>query len=29
VGLSELTKVQAEYLGVPVEGPYKADGYRY
>jgi adenosylhomocysteinase len=29
VGLSELTKVQAEYLGLPVEGPYKADAYRY
>ncbi len=29
VKLTELTKVQAEYLGVPVEGPYKADHYRY
>ena len=29
VGLTELTKVQAEYLGVPVEGPYKTDSYRY
>jgi len=29
VGLTELTKVQAEYLGVDVEGPYKADSYRY
>jgi adenosylhomocysteinase len=29
VGLSELTKVQAEYLGVDVAGPYKADTYRY
>ena len=29
VGLTELSKVQAEYLGVPVEGPYKADSYRY
>ncbi|WP_432831510.1 adenosylhomocysteinase [Dactylosporangium sp. CA-092794] len=27
--LTELTKKQAEYLGVPVEGPYKADHYRY
>ncbi|MEV8511321.1 adenosylhomocysteinase [Dactylosporangium sp. NPDC051484] len=29
VKLTELTKKQAEYLGVPVEGPYKADHYRY
>ncbi len=29
VKLSKLTKVQADYLGVPVEGPYKADHYRY
>ena len=29
VGLTELTKVQAEYLGVDVAGPYKADHYRY
>ena len=29
VGLTELTKVQAEYLGVDVAGPYKADTYRY
>ncbi|MHB0928139.1 MAG: adenosylhomocysteinase [Candidatus Nanopelagicales bacterium] len=27
--LTNLTKVQAEYLGVPVDGPYKADQYRY
>ena len=27
--LTNLTKVQAEYLGVPVDGPYKADHYRY
>ncbi len=27
--LTNLTKVQAEYLGVPVEGPYKSDHYRY
>ncbi len=25
----ELTKAQAEYLGVDVAGPYKADHYRY
>ncbi len=29
VRLTELTKVQAEYLGVDVAGPYKADHYRY
>jgi adenosylhomocysteinase len=27
--LTELTKEQASYLGIPVEGPYKADHYRY
>ena len=29
VNLTELTKEQADYLGVPVEGPYKPDYYRY
>src|ERR1700678_1300617 len=29
VKLSTLTKKQADYLGVPIEGPYKADHYRY
>jgi len=29
VKLTELSKEQAEYLGVPVEGPYKSDHYRY
>jgi adenosylhomocysteinase len=29
VRLTELTKAQAEYLGVKVEGPYKPDHYRY
>ena len=29
VKLSKLTKKQAEYLGVPVEGPYKPEHYRY
>jgi adenosylhomocysteinase len=29
VKLTTLTGKQAEYLGVPVEGPYKADHYRY
>ncbi|GAB4142626.1 MAG: adenosylhomocysteinase [Planctomycetota bacterium] len=27
--LTKLSKKQAEYLGVPVEGPYKPDFYRY
>ena len=27
--LTELTKDQADYLGVAVEGPYKSDEYRY
>lgn len=29
VHLTKLTPEQAEYIGVPVEGPYKADFYRY
>lgn len=29
VELTELSKEQAAYLGVPVEGPYKSDHYRY
>lgn len=29
VKLSKLTPEQAEYIGVPVEGPFKADHYRY
>jgi adenosylhomocysteinase len=29
VRLTELTPSQASYLGVPVEGPYKSDQYRY
>jgi adenosylhomocysteinase len=29
VKLSKLTKKQAEYLGVPIEGPYKPEHYRY
>ena len=29
VKLSKLTKEQADYLGVPVEGPYKPEFYRY
>jgi adenosylhomocysteinase len=27
--LTELTDEQAAYIGVPKEGPYKADSYRY
>jgi len=27
--LTVLTQVQADYIGVPVEGPYKSDSYRY
>lgn len=27
--LTKLSQVQADYLGVPVEGPYKPDYYRY
>jgi adenosylhomocysteinase len=29
VKLTQLSKDQADYLGIPVEGPYKADHYRY
>src|SRR4029077_17827349 len=29
VKLTELSKDQADYLGVPLEGPYKAEHYRY
>lgn len=29
VELTELSKIQADYIGVPVEGPYKPDHYRY
>lgn len=29
VHLTKLTPQQADYIGVPVEGPYKADFYRY
>ena len=27
--LTVLTQEQADYIGVPVEGPYKAEQYRY
>jgi len=29
VRLTKLTKEQSEYLGIPVEGPYKPENYRY
>ena len=29
IRLSELTPAQSSYIGVPVEGPYKPDTYRY
>jgi adenosylhomocysteinase len=29
VNLTTLTQEQADYINVPVEGPYKPDHYRY
>jgi adenosylhomocysteinase len=29
VALIQLTSEQTDYLGVPAEGPYKPDHYRY
>jgi adenosylhomocysteinase len=29
VKLTQLTKKQSDYLGVPAEGPYKPEHYRY
>ena len=29
VQLSQLSKAQADYIGVPTEGPFKSDAYRY
>jgi len=29
VKLTKLSKEQADYIGVPIDGPYKADHYRY
>ena len=29
VKLTKLTKKQAEYIGVPIDGPYKSEHYRY
>ncbi len=27
--LTKLTKEQADYIGVPIDGPYKPEFYRY
>ena len=29
VKLTKLSEEQADYIGVPIEGPYKPDHYRY
>ena len=29
VKLTTLTQKQSDYLGIPIEGPYKSDHYRY
>jgi adenosylhomocysteinase len=29
VEMTQLSEVQAAYIGVPVDGPYKAEHYRY
>ncbi|MFU8806749.1 MAG: adenosylhomocysteinase, partial [Bradymonadaceae bacterium] len=29
VNLTELTDSQADYIGIPKEGPYKPEHYRY
>jgi adenosylhomocysteinase len=29
VKLTQLSKTQADYLGIPAEGPYKPEHYRY
>ncbi|MBW2457834.1 MAG: adenosylhomocysteinase, partial [Deltaproteobacteria bacterium] len=29
IRLTKLTAKQSEYLGIPVDGPYKRDDYRY
>jgi len=29
VQLTRLTQTQADYIGVPVDGPYKPEYYRY
>jgi adenosylhomocysteinase len=29
VKLTKMTKKQSDYMGIPVEGPYKSEHYRY
>jgi adenosylhomocysteinase len=29
VKLTKMTPAQAEYIGIPIEGPFKPDHYRY
>ncbi|PYL32536.1 MAG: hypothetical protein DMF35_08055, partial [Verrucomicrobia bacterium] len=29
VKLTKLSKAQADYLGVPIDGPFKSEHYRY
>ncbi|MEC8509841.1 MAG: adenosylhomocysteinase, partial [Planctomycetota bacterium] len=29
VKMTTMTQAQADYVGIPVNGPYKADHYRY
>jgi len=29
VRLTKLSKAQADYLGVPIDGPFKSEHYRY
>jgi adenosylhomocysteinase len=29
VHLTKMTKEQSDYLGIPIEGPYKPEHYRY
>jgi len=29
VTLTKLTQEQSDYVGIPIDGPYKSDHYRY
>ena len=29
IHLTKLTEEQSDYLGIPIEGPYKSEHYRY
>jgi len=29
VKLTKLTRPQADYLGIPIDGPFKSEHYRY